>query len=269
MGYGDEIMGSGVARVVRARTGRRVAFGRGGKIKWHVNAHLIFRNNPNVAAPGEEHAKDLMWIPHYPGSRLYCQMPTGQNRWQFKAGMQEVGEFFFDERELAEVAAVPSGLILIEPNTKHQAPNKQWGYERYLETAGLLARAGYRVAQFVTGGMALPGVEQIRTRDFRGAAAVLQRARLYVGPEGGLHHAAAAVGTPAVVIFGGFISPAVTGYAQHVNIFTGTGLGCGVTTPCQHCRQAMARISSDMVAQAALGILEGPQCRIYSQGASA
>lgn len=268
MGYGDEIMGAGLARVTRQHTGKRTAFGDGRTIKWHANAHMIFEGNPNVARPGEERARDIVWSPHYPGRRLYCEMTAGR-RWRFKPGTQQIGEFYFSERELAEAAALPGDLVLIEPNTKHQAPNKQWGHERYATTAGLLAKAGYRVAQFATGGVALPGVEQIRTSGFRVAAAVLQRARLYVGPEGGLHHAAAAVGTPAVVIFGGFISPAVTGYAQHVNIFTGDGLGCGTIAPCQHCRQAMARISSDMVAQAALGVLEGPQCRVYSKGGAA
>jgi hypothetical protein len=66
-----------------------------------------------------------------------------------------------------------------------------------------------------------------------------------------LHHAAAALGVPAVVIFGGFISPAVTGYAAHANIFTGDDLGCGNINPCPHCRAAMERISVDQVYGAA------------------
>jgi FkbM family methyltransferase len=52
------------------------------------------------------------------------------------------------------------------------------------------------------------------------AAGVLSGASLLISPEGGLHHAAAALGVRAVVIFGGFISPATTGYALHTNLFT-------------------------------------------------
>ena len=56
---------------------------------------------------------------------------------------------------------------------------------------------------------------------FRHALAILERARLYVGGEGGLHHGAAAVGVGGVVLFGGFVPPLVTGYAVHANLTGG------------------------------------------------
>jgi hypothetical protein len=65
---------------------------------------------------------------------------------------------------------------------------------------------------------------QIKTKGFRHALAVPQNASLYIGPEGGLHHAVASVGVAAVVLFGDFIPPAVTGYSHHANL-TGGGDG--------------------------------------------
>ena len=47
---------------------------------------------------------------------------------------------------------------------------------------------------------------------------MLSGARAAVLHEGGLHHAAAALGMPAVVLFGGMISPRNTGYDVHVNL---------------------------------------------------
>ena len=38
-------------------------------------------------------------------------------------------------------------------------------------------------------------------------------------------------------------TPSVIGYAMHRNLFTGTGLGCGMRTNCQHCVKCMARIT--------------------------
>lgn len=254
MGYGDELLGSGLARGALAR-GKRIAFGNGRQIIWHANAHEIYRGNENVAPPGDERAADLDWIAHYAGARTYCRLKPGKS-WEFIPGTQRAGELFFTPDEIAFADAIEPGFILIEPNTKQQAPNKRWPYERYREIARLLAAQGYRLAQFVAGGLALDRVDQIKTGSFRLAAAVLQRARLYIGPEGGLHHAAAALDVPAVVIFGGFISPAVTGYATHTNLFSGDGLGCGNIDPCEHCRKAMDRISVDQVYGAAMRLLQ-------------
>jgi hypothetical protein len=64
-----------------------------------------------------------------------------------------------------------------------------------------------------------------------------------------MHHGAAAVGTPAVVIFGGFIPPAVVGYDMHVNL-TGGAEACGSLNKCLHCRAAMEKISVEEVYQA-------------------
>jgi len=258
MGFGDEIIGAGLARGAAAR-GKRVAFGDGQRVIWHDNARLIFARNPNVAPPGTEWCGDVEWIKHYPGRRVYCDICHDRSgrHWRFTPGRVTPGEMYFSAEEIAAAAAMaPESFILIEPNTKHQAPNKQWGHDRYAQIARALSAQGCRVAQFAAGGVALDRVEQIRTVDFRVACAVLQRARLYIGPEGGLHHAAAALGVPAVVIFGGFISPAVTGYAMHTNIFTGDELGCGRIDPCNHCRQAMSRIGVAHVLHEAHKILE-------------
>ncbi len=141
--------------------------------------------------------------------------------------------------------------VIIEPNVKNRATNKQWPVERYQEVADQLGMDGYDVAQFATGPHRLAGVRVIKPETFRLACAALERAQIYIGPEGGLHHAAAALGVDAVVIFGGFISPRVTGYGAHTNLFTGDDLGCGSLAPCGHCRDCMARIGADEVYDAA------------------
>ncbi len=81
-----------------------------------------------------------------------------------------------------------------------------------------------------------------RTTTFRQALAVLSVCRAFVGTEGALHHGAAAVGTPAVVLFSEFISPDVTGYPQHRNLRQ-AGAACGSRKPCKGCAESMRAIS--------------------------
>lgn len=168
-------------------------------------------------------------------------------RWTWKPFQCEPGEIYLSDAEKV-FGAAHSGHILLEPHTKGTAGgNKSWGWARWEAIAGLLR--GLPLAQMGPVGVkVLPGVKFIPTAGFRDACAVLAGARAFVGAEGGLHHAAAALGIPAVVIFGGFISPENTGYAMHRNLFTG-GIACGSRMPCEHCRAAMERITPAEVEQ--------------------
>lgn len=257
MGLGDQLLATGMARGARAR-GKRIAFGDGRKIIWDHLSEQIFRGNPNIAAPGSEGAGDLEWIPFYRGNRLYNRQAG--DRWEWNLDFHAIpGEVRFDEQEAAFARHFGSGFVVIEPNVpefKTVAPNKQWPVERYREVALRIMAAGRRVVQFDHGGaVKIAGARLVKTPTFRHAMAVLAGAALYIGPEGGLHHAAAAVGIPSVVIFGGFIPPSVTGYATHTNL-TGGADACGSLKACEHCREAMNAISVADVLGAAQRILK-------------
>ena len=241
MGLGDWIMATGEAKAHHARTGRRVCFSNGGKHYWSE----VFDGNPKLArAPGE----GIDILRQGGGMRPYISLKT-RGAWTWKQYQPIPGEAYFTDREL-EFGSRFRGRIIVEPNCKpigHM--NKDWGRPRWSELIKLLR--DLPLAQLIAPGqMFLPGIEQIGTETFRSAWAVLKYARAAVLPEGGLHHAAAAVGLPAVVIYGGFISPQVTGYALHRNIYTGgSPLGCGMRTNCAHCKEAMATITPERIAK--------------------
>lgn len=244
-----------------AARGKRVAFGDGAKIIWDINSEQIFRGNPNIAPPGAEGAGDLEWIGFHRGSRIYNKHDKQLHRWIWNYSFRPIpGEVYFSEEEKGFADRFGSGFVVIEPNVPRQksvAPNKQWPLVRYDAVAETLRRQGVEVFQFVHGpGHALSAAKAIKTPTFRHALAVLARAALYIGPEGGLHHGAAAVDTKAVVIFGGFIPPEVTGYDFHVNL-TGGAKACGSLRGCIHCRHAMRAITVDEVLRAAEGVLGG------------
>ena len=262
MSYGDEIIGSGLARGAKAR-GRRIAFGDGRKISWSSWAPVIYENNPNVAKPGSEGAKDLEWVAHYKGARKYNKQVNG--KWVWNYDFKPVpGEFFFSEHEKALAEKFEPGFIVIEPNVpwqKRVAPNKDWGEGKYEEVARRLIVGGYRVVQFKHSNSRrlIEGADIVELPNLRQVASVLSRAALYIGPEGGMHHSAAAVGVKAVVLFGGFIPPRVTGYDMHINLIGNSTEACGHIDTCKHCQAAMANISVDEVKEAALKLLGATQ----------
>lgn len=250
MGIGDNLIASGLAKASRAK-GKRAAFGDGQKIIWDHHSEIIFRGNPNIARPGDEAARDLDWIPFYRGNRLYNRQ-VGE-RWEWNYDFRcTAGEAYLTEGERTFGRAQGEGYIVIEPNlpAKSSSPNKRWPVERYAAVADALTKAGHDVVQPSYGGGHVLDERQVKTPSFRHALAVLENAALYIGPEGGLHHGAAAVGIPAVVLFGGFIPPEVTGYATHSNL-TGGAKACGSLKTCPHCAEAMASIAISEVLSAA------------------
>ena len=88
------------------------------------------------------------------------------------------------------------------------------------------------------------------TNTFREALQVLSKAKLFVGTDGGLHHAAAALGIPSVVIWTGFTSPRHLGYDTHRNIHDGSE-PCGTyDSVCQHCLLKSKAITVEQVLDA-------------------
>lgn len=260
LGYGDELMATGMARGAKAR-GKRIGFGDGRTIVWGPWSEPMFRGNPNIARPGEERAGDIEWVAHYKGHRLYNKLNEARTHWVWNTEFRPTpGELFFAVAEQRWAESLGQGFVLIEPNVpafKSVAANKTWPASRYDAVASQLRAAGYEVRQFIYPGVAhrIPGAVPVVAKDFRHALAALSRAALYIGPEGGLHHGSAAVGIPGVVLFGGFIPPQVTGYDTHVNL-TGDAEACGSLIACQHCKDAMLSIHVDEVVEAACGQLQ-------------
>ena len=257
MGLGDQLMATGLAKGAAAR-GKRIAFGDGHRIIWDKNSLEIFRKNKNIAIPGSERDNDIEWCNFYRGHRIYNRQEGG--RWVWNYDFKPIpGELFFSPDEANFASKLRPDFILIEPNVpwwKSVAVNKDWGLKKYQAVADELKRKGQRVAQLSFGKQRLQGVEVIYAGDFRTAVAALAKAKFAVLPEGGLHHGAAAVGIPAVVLFGGFIPPSVTGYDFHINL-TGGAEACGSIHQCQHCRAALDAISVDEVLAACKKLIKG------------
>lgn len=239
MGWGDELMASGQARGIHARTGRRVQIiDRHRVARWNV----LWDGLDYIARPSER--GQFEYLLNSSGERPY-HLGKQRERWIFNPSFRaEPAQIAFNAEEL-EFAGYYRPQIVVEPNLKPRAiVNKDWGWERWEAFAELARAAGLELVQLgPSGTRQLQGVALIETRDFRHGCAVLARAQAFVGHEGGLHHAAAALGVPGVVIFGGFTPVELTGYAIHRNLGVGMREACGMRLPCKHCAREMAAIA--------------------------
>lgn len=240
MGLGDWIMASADAAAAHEKHGVRCVFGDGKRMFWSE----VFENNPKIAKKLEI-GERFAWVPNFPTNRPYIEetLPAFKYREDFRA---VPGEIYLTPEEQRE----PGGYILIEPHTKgtYTGPNKRWAWERWQEVVGSFA---YDFVQ--TGSedcQTLDGVRRINTKTFREALSVLSGARLLVTTDGALHHAAAAMGVPAVVIWGGAASPVNLGYDMHVNLWHGA-VPCGTHSHiCPHCREALDKVTVSEVQDA-------------------
>jgi ADP-heptose:LPS heptosyltransferase len=247
MGLGDELMAKGLARAAHARTGKRVkVLGQGRLPRWHD----LWADVDYIARPHEQ--GDFAEVVSGPSCRPNHTHFT-RERWHYDYKYRAVpAEFRFTQAE-REFGRRGENYVIVEPHIKHNAsPNKDWGWLNWNKLVYMLhahPNGIPRVAQVGPRGTAtLQGVELIETPTFRHAAAVLAHAVGAVLPEGGLHHAAAAVSLPAVVIFGGFTPIECTGYVGHVNIGASSNDACGMRQACRHCEDWMRRITPVMVA---------------------
>ena len=241
-------MAAGEARRLQACDPRPVAIvDRRGRARWHA----IWQGNARIARPAEV-ADGLSVQRHVNGcgARPYLESVT-RERFVYRRGWRATrAEIFLTEQERA-FASTAAGAVLVEPHLKGSAsPNKRWPWARWQTLVASRPTLPW-IQIGPRGTRPLRGVRFIETASFRVACAVLERARAAVLPEGGLHHAAAALGTPAVVIYGGFVSPMNTGYEGQVALYRPhrhDGEPCGLRVPCEGCAATMADITVEAVA---------------------
>ena len=157
-------------------------------------------------------------------------------------------EWAFGDRARSEFGP----YVMIEPNRKKEqpGPNRDWPFENYQDVVD--ACPGVTFVQGVwPEAIRLRGAHEVTTGGFRNTAGLLSGASLFVGNHGGLVHAAAALGVPGVIVYGGDLAPHCFSYPENVNIVAEhSGGPCGKMKPCQLCISALSRIRPSTVAAA-------------------
>ena len=139
---------------------------------------------------------------------------------------------------------IENDYVIIEPTIKLGAPPaKLWHHYQQVVDA-----IDAKFLQFCN--KTLDGTD-IKTTTLTEAARLMAGCRLYVGAEGFLHHLAAALGKPAVVIIGAYSPVEVIGYNFHTNIAVNDPEELGHSTK----TGAMDRITPEQVIEACRKLL--------------
>jgi ADP-heptose:LPS heptosyltransferase len=244
MGIGDAIMtGATIRKAHAAHPGKPICVGPGQAIWSEVWEGLPVSRETKPGA---------VWIHDYGKHRPYIDYEKSDAdhfhyRPEFRA---EPGWIELSAAE--KNISAPDSFIYLEPTVKGSfSGNKDWGILNWQQVADR-----FPPHTFLQGrGHRLDRAMQIDTPTIRHAFALLAKARLFVGTDGALHHAAAALGIPAVVVWGGVASPENLGYESHTNLWSGTK-PCGSNDTCGHCASALAAITPSMVVAAIHEALE-------------
>ena len=240
MGLGDWIMASGDAKEANEKTKKKVKLGDGVRMSWDGQ---VFANNPRMASNSDT---DVVWVKNYQGHRPYLK-GTKNGRLLFNDDYKPiVGEIYFSPEEQEVIDKIRGNYIIVEPNVKKvyaHTVNKAWhGWEElFKHDLPWIQLGNYTTEKKTT---------WLETPNFRDALVILSKAKLFVGTDGGLHHAAAALGIPSVVIWTGFTSPRHLGYDTHRNIHDGSE-PCGTyNSVCKHCLLKSKAITVEQVLDA-------------------
>jgi len=139
----------------------------------------------------------------------------------------------------AAIESLPRPRIAIVPNGKPgvRLPNKIYPADQWAELARLLVQGPGSVIQVGArkDGMLLPGTRDFRDIGYRHTGSLLKRCDLLVTHVSGIMHLAAAVGAPAVVLYGAAEHPDISGYPWNHNLYEPIECGpCWMETPCSH-----------------------------------
>lgn len=264
MGWGDSILATGHAKPLYEE-GKRIYFTKPdsahfkhclkeGYIEWAMGED-VYMNNPYLGTDktweGDAKAgfKDCKFVENHFGNRPYVKSGgTSKVIWtpDYKA---PVGDIWLTPEEIERGKKdYGEGYVLVEPHTKNTVGgNKAWIWPRWQEVADILLAKGDDVLQNGTPKKRLQNVRYIPMLEYRDALIAVANAKMVITTQGGLHVAAAALGVPAVVIWGEYAHPRNLGYDNHVNLYTGGPDPCGHTVECPGCVQAMRETTVEMV----------------------
>jgi len=167
---------------------------------------------------------------------------------------------------LASKNLEPGSYVIIEPDTNREwfGDLRAWPWENWQSLVDKLLEdnPSRRIVQTGVCSEPLRNVVDLRGQtSFREAAALIESSALFIGTEGGLMHAAGAVGAASLIIWSGVTEPTFAGLPdQHVILFNRLECTpCGYRNICPYDKACIRGISVNQVytaMQRALGDYE-------------
>ncbi len=226
---------------------------REGKVRWRPE----WLGNPAVHCPIKGGAPPRQSITAGGGYLPYLSEPLSIERGIRYSGWRACehrGSIYLtlDEIQRVRPLAAPGPYIVMEPcspmkNGNRRPPVEFW--PALIDDLRVLLPHMRLVQLQHPEAVMVPSLIAVSNTNFRDACAVVEQAVCYIGTEGGLAHAAAALHTPAVVLWGGCVDPYYMGYPEHLNLASETeGSPCGRLDPCAHCLRTWLALDPHFVA---------------------
>ncbi|MAH49633.1 hypothetical protein CMI37_27670 [Candidatus Pacearchaeota archaeon] len=220
----------------------------------------IFDNNPYIYNERRDKGKRTFALPLSLHETSYCKKDTPTKAYQRydKHIISQITEYYgiddpelkcelyFSDQEEEEskniIQELTKGYVVIEPNSKQDyTPNRKYPFEKWQKVVDSLSGEVDFVQVGAPGTPALRGVHSLVGKvSFRQAALVIRSARLFVSTEGGLSHAANAVGTKSVIVLTGYQGYDMVAYPDNINISIATHGPCGLKIECLDCKKDAA-----------------------------
>lgn len=279
MGLGGHLMWTATARELFKRTNLKCL-----PIETHSAAirmidSPVFYNNPHFVQPGEKFEYVIPLVLNDPSTN-YCKKDTPtkathrHDRHIIEQYCEQFGiqnpdlkcEIFLSESEKIflddfRLSFGNDEYIVIEPHTKDEyTVNKTYPFEKWQKVVDEISKykkivqVGQKTDKVLKGCLDLTG-----KTSFREACSIISDSRLFIGPEGGLMHAANSVGIKSLIVITGFIHPRMTCYKENINIWIGKQHGpCGLKVECEKCKNECSEHNPDTIVELAkkeLGII--------------
>ncbi|CEF48527.1 unnamed protein product [uncultured bacterium] len=223
----------------------------------------LLRDDPNVSTLNEPETffSVWSWYPDLAGRRdgstnvlreTFARLGLQRDRYDYASRVYLRDDEHARGRELLGPATRP----IVTFHTRSNEPVKDWPLDRWRDLIDRL-RGSYDVIHL--GDAREPVLDGVRRfagqLSLRESMSVLAHARVHLGADSFLMHAANGLGIPSVIIFGGSRTPANVGYAGNVNLFTPMPCGpCWIHAvngeQCGYGLACMEAISVDDVASA-------------------
>jgi ADP-heptose:LPS heptosyltransferase len=278
-GFGDTLLLGAVAREIKHFYGNRV------RVVVNGAREELLRGNPRVDSTGNRYRGiDMNYHrgKHHAGAHLERNLLDVMCRRVGIRAPEHRVDLFLDEDEIAYARRTVSTyrthrrpVITIQSGCgPFGGGRKRWPPEYWTRLVHMLTRHGASVLHVgAAGETAIPGtVSLLGVQDIRRAIAVIGEADVHVGIVSSLMHGSAAVGTPAVIIYGGFERYSAHGYATvhpiESTIDCAPCVRAGTRMPaCSLGNECMRRIRPERVFRRILAVLS-EQPRPYTVASS-